>query len=81
MLQRQSVGRSYRVEPTKGVFILVVANWFLLLTGGLACVLLVIRTRTEEKKLLARFGDDYRPYMKRAGRFLPRIRANRREGT
>ena len=57
---------------------LVVANWFLLLTGGLAVVLLVVRTRTEEEKLLARFGEAYRAYMKRTGRFLPRIRANRR---
>lgn len=57
---------------------LVVANWFLLLTGGLAFVLLVIRTRTEEEKLVARFGDAYREYMKRTGRLFPRIRANRR---
>ena len=56
---------------------LIAANWFLLLTGGLAFVLLVVRTRTEEEKLLARFGEVYRAYMKRTGRFLPRIRANR----
>jgi protein-S-isoprenylcysteine O-methyltransferase Ste14 len=53
---------------------LVVANWFLLLMGGLTWVLLVVRTRTEEEKLLARFGDAYRAYMNRTGRFLPRIR-------
>lgn len=57
---------------------LVVANWFLLATGGLGLLLLVIRTRTEEEKLLARFGEDYRAYMTRTGRFVPRIRANRR---
>ena len=57
---------------------LVVANWFLLLTGGLAFVLLVLRTRTEEDKLLARFGGAYGAYMERTGRFLPRMRANRR---
>ena len=51
---------------------LVVANWFLLLTGGLAFMLLVIRTRTEEKNLIARFGESYREYMDRTGRFLPR---------
>ena len=56
---------------------LIAANWFLLLTGGLAFVLLVVRTRTEEEKLLARFGEAYRAYMKRTGRFLPRVRANR----
>ena len=58
---------------------LMVGNWFLLLTGGLAFVLLVVRTRTEEEKLLARFGESYRAYMKRTGRFLPRIRASRRD--
>jgi protein-S-isoprenylcysteine O-methyltransferase Ste14 len=34
-------------------------------------VLLAIRTRTEEKYLIARFGDTYRDYMRRVGRFLP----------
>jgi protein-S-isoprenylcysteine O-methyltransferase Ste14 len=57
---------------------LIASNWFLLLTGGLTFVLLVVRTRTEEEKLLARFGEPYRAYMKRTGRFLPRTRANRR---
>ncbi len=56
---------------------LIAANWFLLLTGGLAFGLLVVRTQTEEEKLLARFGEAYRAYMKRTGRFLPRTRANR----
>jgi protein-S-isoprenylcysteine O-methyltransferase Ste14 len=51
---------------------LTAANWFLLLAGGLAVVLLVVRTRTEEANLLARFGDSYRTYMERTGRFLPR---------
>ena len=50
---------------------LVVSNWFLLLTGGLVLVLLVVRTRTEEERLLARFGDAYRGYAERTGRFLP----------
>lgn len=54
---------------------LVAANWFLLFTGGLAVVLLIVRTRTEEEKLLARFGDAYRAYMERTGRFLPRTGA------
>ena len=51
---------------------LAAANWFILLTGGLALVLLVARTRIEEQKLLERFGDSYRVYMGRTGRFLPR---------
>jgi protein-S-isoprenylcysteine O-methyltransferase Ste14 len=52
---------------------LVVSNWFLLLTGGLVVVLLVVRTRTEEERLLARFGDTYRRYAERTGRFLPNL--------
>ncbi|MBI1786128.1 MAG: isoprenylcysteine carboxylmethyltransferase family protein [Acidobacteria bacterium] len=56
---------------------LVAANWFLFATGSLLFLLFIVRTRTEEGKLLARFGDAYRAYMKRTGRFLPRIRASR----
>lgn len=51
---------------------LTVANWFLLLTGVVVVCLLIIRTNTEEAHLLARFGDSYRTYMRRTGRFLPR---------
>jgi protein-S-isoprenylcysteine O-methyltransferase Ste14 len=59
---------------------LVAANWFLLLTGGLAVVLLIVRSRTEEEKLLVRFGNAYRAYRGRTGRFLPRIGAQGRGG-
>ena len=52
---------------------LATANWFIGLTGGLVVVLLVIRTATEEAQLMKRFGDAYVTYMKRTGRFLPRI--------
>lgn len=54
---------------------LAAANWFLFLTGGLALVLMIVRTQREEAKLLARFGDAYRAYVDRTGRFLPRILA------
>lgn len=50
---------------------LAAANWFLLLTGALVLVLIAIRTRTEEEKLIARFGADYRAYKEKTGRFLP----------
>jgi protein-S-isoprenylcysteine O-methyltransferase Ste14 len=52
---------------------LIAANWFLLLTGIAVFGLLVIRTATEEANLLARFGEGYRTYMNRTGRFLPNI--------
>jgi len=52
---------------------LVTANGFVFATGSLIFLLLMIRTRREEENLIARFGDDYRRYMNRTGRFLPRF--------
>lgn len=50
---------------------LVTANWYLALTGAVAGALIAIRTRTEEQKLIERFGDEYRSYMQRTGPFIP----------
>jgi protein-S-isoprenylcysteine O-methyltransferase Ste14 len=58
---------------------LITANWLFFVTGVVLFCLLVIRTPTEEENLVARFGDSYRAYMERTGRFLPRIAANRRD--
>jgi len=52
---------------------LAAGNWFILLLGAVVLSLIYIRTRTEEQKLLERFGSDYRGYMDRTGRFFPRI--------
>jgi protein-S-isoprenylcysteine O-methyltransferase Ste14 len=54
----------------------VSANWFILAAGATVFTLLAVRTRIEERMLVARFGDDYRSYMDRTNRFLPRIRAH-----
>ena len=54
---------------------LLAANWFILATGAFAIGVLVNRTRIEEEKLLARFGDPYRAYLARTGRFLPKLGA------
>lgn len=51
---------------------LVASSWFLLVAIGLAFVLLTLRLPKEEAGLIARFGDEYREYMKRTGRFLPK---------
>lgn len=51
----------------------VTANWFFLATGVVILGLLITRTRIEEANLVARFGDSYRAYMKRTGRFVPKI--------
>lgn len=50
---------------------LAAANWFVLGAGVVVFALLAVRTRIEEEKLLARFGDPYRAYLARTGRFLP----------
>lgn len=52
---------------------LVAANWWVLAAGVAVFTLLAVRTRTEEEKLLERFGDPYRAYLKQTGRFLPGI--------
>jgi protein-S-isoprenylcysteine O-methyltransferase Ste14 len=52
---------------------LAAANWFLLVGGALALALIVLRTKKEEDRLVARFGDSYREYMNRTGRFLPKL--------
>jgi protein-S-isoprenylcysteine O-methyltransferase Ste14 len=52
---------------------LAAANWFILAGGIISIALIVVRTRREEERLVARFGDAYREYMIRTGRFLPRI--------
>lgn len=36
-------------------------------------VMLLARTTKEEANLIATFGDEYREYMKRTGRFLPKL--------
>lgn len=52
---------------------LAAANCFFFAAGCLMFLLLVIRTRKEEENLVARFGDEYRNYMQRTGRFVPRL--------
>ena len=52
---------------------IVTANWFLFVSGLLPFAFLVARTRIEEEKLVERFGDEYREYMQKTGRFWPRL--------
>ncbi len=56
---------------------LVTANWFIGLISVLLYAFFVLRTPLEEQKLAERFGDEYRAYIQRTGRFVPR-RASRR---
>jgi protein-S-isoprenylcysteine O-methyltransferase Ste14 len=52
---------------------LVTSNWFVGLASGAAFASIVARTRIEERLLIARFGTQYEEYMRRTGRFLPRL--------
>lgn len=52
---------------------LIAANWFFFVAGVTLLCILIVRTRTEEANLVARFGDSYQHYMGRTGRFVPRL--------
>jgi protein-S-isoprenylcysteine O-methyltransferase Ste14 len=53
---------------------LLTANW-LLGAGGIIALtgVMLSRVKHEEEVMLLRFGDQYRQYMARTGRFLPRV--------
>lgn len=53
---------------------LVAANWIIIIMCLLFGILLPSVIQTEEQTLLEKFGDEYRDYMQRTGRFLPRLR-------
>jgi protein-S-isoprenylcysteine O-methyltransferase Ste14 len=52
---------------------LLSANGFIAVSGLAVIVLLTARTPKEEQKLVEKFGEPYRAYMARTGRFVPRI--------
>jgi len=49
------------------------ANWAIGVSSMLVLTLLAVRTPNEEQKLVQRFGEDYRQYMRTTGRFFPRV--------
>ncbi len=54
---------------------LMAANWLILLFGLIALVSIrLVVVPVEERALLRTFGDEYRDYMQRTGRLLPRGR-------
>ena len=63
-----TIGSSFIVS-----FGMMADNWFIALMGVLAFIGMAIRTPKEEANLIEKFGDEYREYMKRTGRFLPKI--------
>lgn len=51
---------------------LLMANVVVLASGLAMFMLLAVRSRIEERRLVGKFGDAYRAYQARAGRFFPR---------
>jgi len=56
-------------------FALMASNWFIGLATLASLVMLMVRLPKEESNLIERFGDEYREYMKRTGRLIPKIRS------
>jgi protein-S-isoprenylcysteine O-methyltransferase Ste14 len=48
-------------------------NWFIMVLAILAFLAMASRTPKEEANLIEKFGDEYRQYMKRTGRYLPKF--------
>jgi protein-S-isoprenylcysteine O-methyltransferase Ste14 len=53
---------------------LLTANWLIGVSSTPVLVLLALRTPKEEQMLIERFGQQYRDYMEKTGRFVPWIR-------
>jgi protein-S-isoprenylcysteine O-methyltransferase Ste14 len=53
---------------------LVAANWLLLLPALVLITIIYAQIGKEELMLIDRFGDEYREYMKRTPRFIPKPR-------
>jgi protein-S-isoprenylcysteine O-methyltransferase Ste14 len=52
---------------------LMADNWFIMALAILAFIAMARRTPKEEANLIEKFGDEYRDYMKRTGRYLPKL--------
>jgi len=55
-------------------FALMASNWFIGLATLMGLVMLMVRLPKEEQNLIEKFGDEYRNYMKRTGRLIPKYR-------
>ena len=54
-------------------FALLAENSFIAVITVAAFIVLNIRLPKEEARLIERFGEDYRAYMRRTGKFLPKV--------
>lgn len=53
---------------------LISANGVIIAPAGAALWIMAARMGDEESMMITRFGEDYRAYMERTGRILPRVR-------
>lgn len=53
---------------------LIAANWLILLPAILLIILVYMQIKNEEAMLLDRFGEEYRGYLKRTPRLIPRFK-------
>lgn len=53
-------------------FALVTANWVFVSLAAMAVIMLIARVPREEQMMLEEFGEEYRVYMQRTGRFFPK---------
>lgn len=53
--------------------VLMTGLWWLAVGALVPIAILLFRTPIEEARLVETFGDEYREYMKRTGRFFPRL--------
>ena len=58
---------------------LVTANFFIICFAILLTIVFPFIARKEEQMMLEEFDDEYREYMKRTGRFFPKISRNQKD--
>jgi protein-S-isoprenylcysteine O-methyltransferase Ste14 len=63
-----TIGSSFYIS-----FGMMADNWLMMAMGVLSFILMAIRTPKEEANLIEKFGNEYREYMKRTGRFFPKL--------
>ena len=66
-----TIGSSFYIS-----FGMMADNWFIMMMGVMAFIMMAIRTPKEEANLIERFGDEYSEYMKRTGRYFPKFWVN-----
>lgn len=62
----------YTATMSIGVaFALVTANWVFMALALAAIIMIVIRVPREEQMMMEQFGEEYKTYMRKTGRFFP----------